>query len=346
MTDTKRLLPITLGLLLIVGAVAIACSAPSVFHSLTPRSTPTPWPAGIINDPDIRTVRDLYPALTMTPLPSEIRIWSDLRDRAPMIRVPGGPFLMGSTPDQSYMISAIDEVRCNQPRNTPSLCISLAMWAEVPQRTVELPEYYIDQYEVTNAQYRLCVWAGVCPDIPEGAADYVIQSKWRLHDVTYSRYPVNVPWAGAEAYCQWVGKRLPAEAEWEKAARGIDGRAYPWGNAWGPYKANFSGQDKPEPVGSYPEGISPYGALDMAGNASEWVAGRFELYPDAEAFIPERVLHGWRTRGFLGPTPSIELRLLRGANTLIFYMTRVSARAGIYTETADALGGFRCAYSQ
>lgn len=124
MTDTKRLLPITLGLLLIVGAVAIACSAPSVFHSLTPRPTPTPWPTDVFNpnkEVDIGIVRDLYPALTMTPLPPEIQIWPDLRDRAPMIRVPGGPFLMGSTPDQSYMISAIDEVRCNQPRNTPSL---------------------------------------------------------------------------------------------------------------------------------------------------------------------------------------------------------------------------------
>lgn len=135
---------------------------------------------------------------------------------------------------------------------------------ETPIHDVWLGEFAIDRYEVTVAQYRAFVaatghrlpgdWEGLTPAQPGNLP------------VTY------VSWPDAAAYCAWVGKRLPTEAEWEKAARGDDGRRYPWGDEWDPGRAAVALAHGPVPVGSYPEGASPYGVLDMAGNVHEWVA--------------------------------------------------------------------------
>jgi iron(II)-dependent oxidoreductase len=95
----------------------------------------------------------------------------------------------------------------------------------------------------------------------------------------YEDHPVTcVSWYGAQAYCQWVGKGLPTEAEWEKAARGTDGRVWPWGNDWDENKVNsrYTGPGSTVAVGSYPDGASPYGCMDMTGNAWEWVADRYQ----------------------------------------------------------------------
>jgi formylglycine-generating enzyme required for sulfatase activity len=179
------------------------------------------------------------------------------------------------------------------PRDTCSL---FYFKDEAPARTVELPAYYIDRYEVTNSAYAQCVAAGECPE------PYLDSSHSRgnyYSDPEYASYPVVFTgWDGASAYCQWRGGRLPTEAEWEKAARGTDGRAFPWGDQLDAAKANFcdancdrswansahdDGYFDTAPVGSFPEGASPYGALDMAGNASEWTADLYGPYPGGEA---------------------------------------------------------------
>ena len=183
-----------------------------------------------------------------------------------MVSVPAGRFWMG----------------CNEEVDTEC-------WDdEKPGRTVEVAAFQIDKTEVTVAAYRACVSAGKCSPPSTGNACTWDQSGKEQH-------PVNcVDWAQAQAYCAWAGKRLPTEAEWEKAARGTDRRKYPWGNQG--YKtagrvANIAdetsglawkldgyddGYSQTAPVKSYPDGASPYGALDMVGNVWEWTADWYD----------------------------------------------------------------------
>ncbi len=138
--------------------------------------------------------------------------------------------------------------------------------SERPAHRVELDGYWIDRLEVSNAQYRGCIEAGACS---ESAS---LSDRFRNGD----SQPALVSWQGAAAYCQWVAARLPTEAEWEKAARGRDGRLWPWGDEFDATRANLLGDDDgfrhTAPVGAFPRGASPYGVHDMAGNAAEWVA--------------------------------------------------------------------------
>lgn len=141
-------------------------------------------------------------------------------------------------------------------------------YADSPQHTVYLDAFWMDKYEVSNAMYLKCMAAGACSDM---VSDNTTYRNWiyRDHPVTY------VTWEQAGAYCQWAGRRLPTEAEWEKAARGTDGRKYPWGNeAPNARLANFDGTMIHESVSiyRYPLGASPYGVLNMSGNAREWIA--------------------------------------------------------------------------
>jgi serine/threonine-protein kinase len=150
-----------------------------------------------------------------------------------------------------------------------------------PAHTVSLKAFYIDKTEVTNAQYKEFLdktghpaptdWQG--GTYPAGADQLPV---------------VNVTWNDAAAYAKWAGKRLPTEAEWEAAARGTDGRVFPWGNNWNPSAVNADQKSgAPKPVGSFSAGASPCGAEDMIGNVWEWTATDYEPYPNSSATWPK-----------------------------------------------------------
>jgi eukaryotic-like serine/threonine-protein kinase len=177
-------------------------------------------------------------------------------DGMKLLYVPTGNFLMGSS----------DADPLAQPN-------------EKPQHTVYLDAFWIDQTVVSNAMYAKCVQVGACTTsfyiLKEGPTMFM-DPYYGNHQ--YDNYPVLfVTWDQAVAYCKWAGRRLPTEAEWEKAARGTDGRIYPWGNQ--PPNDNLALYDQegygPMSVDSHPLGASPYGALNMAGNVWQWVSDVF-----------------------------------------------------------------------
>ncbi|MFQ5587463.1 MAG: formylglycine-generating enzyme family protein [Nitrospiria bacterium] len=164
-----------------------------------------------------------------------------------MVLIPAGPFWMG-----------LDEL----PPDSP--------WGQKdarPKHQVTLPDFWMDRYEVTYGAYLKFDENHILPK--------------RLSDAPVT----HVSWTDADSYCRAIGKRLPSEAEWEKAARGIDGRAYPWGNRFDPKKSNIGAV--PQPVGSFPEDRSPYGVFDMAGNVSEWTDSWYRAYPGSDYKSPD-----------------------------------------------------------
>jgi formylglycine-generating enzyme required for sulfatase activity len=167
---------------------------------------------------------------------------------------------------------------------------------EKPVHTVYLDAFWMDQTEVTNAQYEMCVDADAC----EPPLDYSSSTRESYFwNPDFADFPViHVNWGNANEYCSWVGSRLPTEAEWEKAARGTDGRDFPWGESANCQKANFryytsSCVGDTTEVGSYSEWVSPYGILDLAGNVWEWVQDWYQenyytLSPDDNPKGPPR----------------------------------------------------------
>lgn len=214
-----------------------------------------------------------------------------------MIYIPSGMFLMGS-----------DDGNAD----------------ESPMQSVFVEAFYIDRYEVTNEEYKAFL----------DATGHDPPRHWK--DGTFppgeARYPVTgVSWYDAQAYLQWKGKRLPTEAEWEKAARGDDGRVYPWGDAFIPEWLNINGDgdlyEMTAPVGSFPQGVSPYGVFDMAGNVWEWTADWYVPYEG-------------NTRS--DPAYGERYRVIRGGSWVNYDgNTRTTNRGKYYPGDTSLLLGFR-----
>ena len=198
---------------------------------------------------------------------------------------------------------------------------------EKPAHPVSLQAFWLDRTEVTNAQF--FQFARAAGFRPRPALLKEAQGK-EQHPV------VHVTWEDAVAYCRWAGKRLPTEAEWEYAARGTDGRRYPWGDTWDPGRARFegnSGGQTTAPVGSYPAGAFPFGVLDLAGNVWEWTSSLERPYPYVA------------TDGREDPTAP-GLRVIRGgAWRLKPGALRTTVRWGVEPTTQRPVIGFRCAQS-
>jgi len=248
-------------------------------------------------------------------------------DGSVLVYVPEGEFFMGSDPDAPYF------------------------WgAEAPEHTIYLNAFWIQRTEVTTTMYQDCVSAGACPS-PSYSNSRTYQNYYGNPE--FVDYPVIfVTYAGAQAYCQWIEGHLPTEAEWEKAARGTDGRLYPWGNEEiNSNLANFCDTGCPNsnieevetafndgyrdvaPVGSFPEGASPYGALDMAGNVLEWVSDYYaaDYYAKSPYENPS------------GPESGTRHPIRGGSWFSGRAGLRTSARASLQPNNGYDTLGFRCA---
>jgi len=233
-----------------------------------------------------------------------------------MVLIPAGEFTMGSNKETN-------EAMWREANALNPYGFKDKLYAdEHPAHKVNLPAYYMDKYEVTNEQFLEFVKATdhtvpylwpmngyglsneLLDSLPLDHLRQVATDKFRLDmdvpnmskqellaeidniQATRNTLPVTtVTWPDADAYCHWAGKRLPTEAEWEKAARGPQGFEYPWGNNWDPTKVNTMSENPDAPysaVGSYPGDKSGYGVYDMAANVTEWVADWYDAYPGAQ----------------------------------------------------------------
>ncbi|MBI1924842.1 SUMF1/EgtB/PvdO family nonheme iron enzyme [Candidatus Poribacteria bacterium] len=251
--------------------------------------------------------------------PNQVTESTNPTDGAVMVYIPEGEFLMGTSDEQFNVLF-------NQFSNGK---YSWSDWeflwfdGDKPQHRVYLDGYWIYKHEVTVAQYRkFCQETGrQMPPAPS----------WGWQD----NHPiVNVTWDDAVAYCQWAGVQLPTEAQWEKAARGTDGRIWPWGNGWDSRNcnSNVSGIEKTTPVGSYPLGASPYGLMDMAGNVWEWCADWYDknYYRKSPPRNPQ------------GPANGTD-RVVRGGSCYHYLLNvRVAHRDLHFPDYWNHNGGFRC----
>lgn len=344
------------------GAEAATLAVVLATWTPTPTNTPTDTPTG--------TATPLLLS-TMTPTPTNTRVLSDTPVPTPgptfalsdMALVPPGPFNIGSNEADIAHALAL----CNEDVSDLD-CERYFYEDEVPRHTIYLRGFYIDKYEVTNAEY--CRFLNEMGNQEEGGAKWLdinaVSDIWYYEGCKivesggqyrpregYENYPVtHVSWYGAKAYCEWTGKRLPTEVEWEKAARGTDVRIYPWGSTFpqdGTRVGNFADENHRRvqfiqlitgyddgyrytaPVGAYPAGASPYGVLDMAGNVSEWCDDWYTAY---------------QGNTFGNADFGTTYRVRRGGSYVWGRSSiRTSARDRERPEAASGDNGFRCAVS-
>ena len=225
-----------------------------------------------------------------------------------MITIPAGPFVRGTTSGG---------------------------FDEQPQRTIDLETFSIDRHEATNHQYQQFVLA--TGHRKAGPPSRYAKSIGKMRGT--NQPAVYVSWDDANDYCRWKGKRLPTEAEWEKAMRGTDGRLWPWGNQEKPNGANWArvqdGHDVSARVGSFPADTSPYGVMDGAGNVMEWVADWYK-----EAYYKEAP-----DRDPPGPEFGTYRVMRGGGYTTTGGDVRITSRSKMVPDFRDETIGFRCAIS-
>jgi len=241
------------------------------------------------------------------------RVWISPKDGMVMMFVPAGDFSMGN-----------------------DLYVD-----EKPVHNVYLDSYWMDKTEVTNAMYAKCVEAGKCAP-PNSTVSYTRPNYYGNPE--FKDFPViYVSWNDAKAYCDWADRRLPTEAEWEKAAGWDDEkkekRVYPWGDSIDCTLANYWANNgacigDTTKVGSFPSGVSFYGLMDMAGNVWEWVNSLYQSYPYSAGDDRENLSVG-------------DSRVFRGGSwSDVDYYGRTSNRGGGSPRNSDNLIGFRCARLQ
>jgi serine/threonine protein kinase len=318
----------------VVEVTVSSVASPPLREESTPIST-TPEISVVVFDPTdtptptatMTTAPTATPTVTAAPItalpPTVIA-----PDGMTMVLIPAGWFTMGST--SANVDTAVSLCRTSCPRSE--------FTNEMPQREVYISDFYMGLTEVTNDLYQDCVRSGRCV-VPNDSnapdSRYKVNEYYNLPQ--YGNYPVvRIRWEDAHNYCQWIGGRLPTEAEWEKAARGSDGRIFPWGNSFDSRNANTQdgGGDILRPVASYPDGRSPYCLYDMAGSAWEYVQDWYSAsyYQNAPSQDPQ------------GPSSGSD-RVLRGGSYSDYKAyARVTNRGTPSRGTVrSGYRGFRCA---
>jgi formylglycine-generating enzyme required for sulfatase activity len=305
-------------------------------------ATPTTFiPAGDVSGPDIQLAGAGGGSSIPDPLVGLL---------TPLVSVPGGTFTMGTTPGEvlAAVTACVDEGgNCNIAYGEDS----------APQHQVTLDAFQIEATEVTYEQYLAFLnWMGPRSHLNgcDGFPCLATLNETDVSNVTFdsanyrvppaiNNFPVaNVTWYGARAYCEAIGRRLPTEAEWERAARGSDGRIYPWGNEANLTLANTSSRtDLPleqrgaEAVGSYPAGATPTGIFDMAGNVAEWVSDWYSptyySQPEASGLNPQ------------GPPVGTQKVLRGGSWDARIFFARTIHRQSLEPDQSRIWAGFRCA---
>lgn len=299
-----------------------------------PTETPTIEPRATASPTELSSPTPIFPPDTAAPGTT----WIRPIDGMVMIYIPSGEFEMGSS--EAELDAALEQ--CERDRGQ-GRCNRAWFHDESPRHSVTVDAFWIDRTEVTNTQF--ATFLNERGNQTEGSATWLdlndesslieqVDGEFRPK-TGYDVHPaIEVTWYGALAYCQWVGGWLPSEARWEYVARGPERTDYPWGNEAPTCNlANVSGcQGNLSPVGSYPEGASSYGTLDMAGNVFEWVSNWAKAYPGTQYDNPE-----------FGTI----YKVVRGGSWYFLpYYARAAHRAyALMPDISDDFVGFRCLMS-